>query len=183
MSKEFLALAFDWETTGLTLHPKAKLELQPRAIEFGGVLVDRKGAIKEEFSYIIDPGVEIEPIITKITGLTNEDLRGKPKFAGVYKDVKRAFSAAALMIAHNLPFDRDVLTFELQRLGIKDFPWPQHGLCTVQANLEEWGRRPKLTELYEKVMGAKLHQTHRASDDCAALIQIVVKQNLLELFV
>lgn len=176
------ALVFDWETTGLTLHPKAKLNLQPRAVEFGGVLIEADGTVVRELSYILDPEMEIEAIITKITGLTNEDLRGKPRFADILPALEEVFSMADISIAHNHPFDEAIIDFELQRLGKEDFPWPRHKLCTVQTFQELWGKRPKLTDLYLDVMGEKLAQTHRASDDCRALAEIVVKARLLEMF-
>lgn len=185
MSRPLRAIVFDWETTGIPLHPKAKLSLQPRAIEFGAVVIEGDGSLIRELSYIIDPGILIEPIITKITGLTNDDLIGKPKFADVVKFISEGFAMADVMIAHNLPFDESILQFELERLGPvakASFPWPRHGLCTVQTFQEDWGKRPKLTELYEKIMGVKLAQTHRASDDARALAELVVKAGLLRMF-
>ncbi len=181
--KPFRALVFDFETTGLTLHPQAKLSLQPRAIEFGGVIIERDGTVVRELSYIVDPEQEIEPIITKITGLTNADLKGKPLFAAILPALREAFGMVDLMIAHNLPFDRDILELELRRLDVNDFPWPRYGLCTVQCHQEAWGHRPKLVQLYEEVIGEKFEQKHRAKDDCDKLARIVVKEGLMEMFV
>lgn len=178
----FHALVFDFETTGLTLHPQARLSQQPRAIEFGAVIIKRDGTIVHEFSVILDPQMTIDPIITKITGLTNDDLRGRPVFEAVLPEIKGYFLAVDVMIAHNLPFDKSILEYELQRLGVEDFPWPQHELCTVQTYVEEWGRRPKQGELYEKIMGKPQAVKHRALDDCKALAEIVVKEKLLEMF-
>jgi DNA polymerase-3 subunit epsilon len=175
-----IAVCFDFETTGLTLHPLARLELQPRAIEFGGVLIDNSGTILETLSLIIDPEQEIEPIITKITGLTNDDLRGKPKFKDVFSELNRMFAAADLMVAHNLPFDTAILDLELQRMKMVEFAWPRMSMCTVQSYMEQWGRRPKLTELYEHVIGRPLLQTHRASDDATALAEIVIAEGILD---
>ena len=176
------AVVFDWETTGLTLHPLAKMDKQPRAIEFGGVLIDGDGNSIRELSYIIDPEREIDADITRITGLTNDDLRGKPKFAAIYPAIRDLFGEADIQIAHNLPFDDTILELELERLGVVDFPWPRHSLCTVQIHQEQWGKRPKLTQLYEETFGEKLAQTHRALDDCLALAKIVVARGLLGLF-
>lgn len=175
------ALIFDWETTGLTLHPAAKLHLQPRAIEFGGVVVEG-GEIVERHSRLINPGIPLEPIITKITGLTDDDLKGQPPFAECLPRLRGVFGSCDLMVAHNLPFDRSVLTHELRRCGCEDFPWPRHALCTVQTYRPFWGRRPKLLELYERVTERPLAQTHRALDDCEALAEIVLKEGLCELF-
>jgi len=177
------AVIFDWETTGLPKHRAAPLHLQPKGIEFGGLRL-RGGVEVARLSILLDPGEPLEPIITKITGLTDEDLRGKPTFEDVLPQLAEFFSGADLALAHNLPFDREILRLELARLGftLADFPWPKIEVCTVQLNAAAWGRRPKLTELYEHAMGTPLAQTHRATDDCAALAAIVLKEKWLELF-
>jgi DNA polymerase-3 subunit epsilon len=172
-------LILDWETTGLTLHPLAKLPLQPRAIEFGGVMLE-DGAVTAEVSVLINPEQEVSAEITKITGLTNADLNGQPTFAAAWPLIELLFKDADGMIAHNLPFDRSVLAYELERMGVKEFRWPR-GLCTAQTYQDLFGKRPRLLELYEEIMGVPLAQTHRALDDCKALAEIVIKQRLWEL--
>jgi DNA polymerase III epsilon subunit-like protein len=176
-----IGCAMDWETTGLVLHPDTKLDKQPRGIEFAAVLFDDAGTILEEFEAVVDPGVEIEEIITKITGLTNEDLRGKPRVATIIPDIARLFSKADVLIAHNLPFDVAILELELQRLK-GSVVWPKHNLCTAQSWQEQWGKRPKLLELYEYVLGKPLEQTHRALDDVRALVEICIKTDALKDF-
>jgi len=69
------SLVYDTETTGIPKHPNAQKSVQPRVIEFGGVLCDESGQVLEELQILINPGIPLEPIITKITGLTDEDLR------------------------------------------------------------------------------------------------------------
>lgn len=174
------ALVFDWETTGLVKHPKSKISVQPRAIEFGGCLVDSQGRILDELALIIDPQQKLEAIITKITGLTDEDVAGKPKFAEVFPQIREIFSKADILIAHNLPFDKSITQLELQRLGNPEFPWPKYEVCTAQENQPIWGRRPKLLELYEYALGKKLDQTHRALDDCRALAEIVIQGKYID---
>jgi DNA polymerase III epsilon subunit-like protein len=175
-------LAIDFETTGLMLHPDAKLPLQPRAIEWGAVLVDEDGTVLEEQSFLINPGQEIEAVITSITGITNEMLADKPRFAEVLPAIRAIMEKADVLAAHNLPFDRSILEVELRHEKCEAFPWPQRELCTVQAYQQKWGRRPKLLELYEFVIGVPLAQTHRALDDVKALAEIIIKDRLLDLF-
>lgn len=172
------ALIFDTETTGLPFHRNAKLALQPKVIEFGALVLDHEGNELASMNEIVDPGCEIEPVITKITGLTNEDLKGKPKFADILPRIEALFSDCDVVVAHNLPFDMAMIDFELARLG-REFVWPRIKLCTVQDNLPRYGKRPKLTELYEDVIGVPLAQTHRALDDCRALAEIVKKENYI----
>lgn len=176
-----LALVFDWETTGLTLHPDADVSKQPRAIEFGGVLVSiPSGDIVDEISLLINPGIPITEEITKITGLTDADVANAPRFLAVLPTLRRAFSSAAVCVAHNLPFDRSILRGELARNNIIHFQWPAREVCTVGLYKEQWGKNPRLLELYEAVLGKPLQQTHRALDDVKALVEIMDAERLWE---
>lgn len=173
-------LIFDTETTGLVLHRKAKAELQPRIIEWGGLLVDEEGNELDSFNTLIDPGVPLPAEITKITGITEAELKGQPTFAEVAPRLRELFSEADVLIAHNLPFDSTMMKLDLGRAGLLDgWPWPKYLICTVQEHAAAWGHRPKLTELYEHYMGRPLAQTHRALDDVRALKEVCLKARVL----
>lgn len=175
------ALVFDFETTGLTLHPNAKPHLQPRAIEFACVLLNAQGAILAEDSWLINPGVAIDAEITKITGITNDDLAPAAPFMANYERLVATFEGVDVLVAHNLPFDHAILSNELAIAGrLADWRWPRHGLCTAQTYEPLWGRRPRLIELFEAVTGRVYEQTHRALDDVRALATVVAQERLLE---
>lgn len=176
-----MIVVFDTETTGLTLHPDAPLVKQPRMIEFGAVVLDRRGEILEEASILINPREPLTAEITKITGITDSDLADAPVFADTLPQIRRIFEGAELVMAHNLPFDRAILKGELARADVFDFPWPPRELCTVGLYKEQWGRNPRLQELYAAIMGHPLAQTHRALDDVKALVEIVQKEALWDL--
>ena len=176
-----MMLVFDLETTGLTLHPAAKLDAQPRIIEFGGVVLDGKGKTVSEHSVLIHPAISLPPEIVKITGITDQELSGALTFAKAAPTLRAVFKGVKTVVAHNLPFDKSVFMYELERNNIADWPWPPRELCTVQLFAPEWGRNPRLVELYERVMGTPLAQTHRALDDTRALAEIVVKERLYQL--
>lgn len=175
------ALIFDLETTGL-LNPDWAAS-QPRIIEIGAALIDAT-TYKESMSIsqLVNPGIPIEPIITKITGITQADLDPAPKLIEVIGGLRRAFSKAQILVTHNLPFDKGVLQAELRRLMLDVWPWPAQEMCTVQAYAHEYGRNPKLIELYERKLGRPLAQTHRALDDVRALIEILRADNTLEMY-
>lgn len=182
MIHEVIGAVFDTETTGLTLHPHAKQKLQPRVIEFAGVLINNKGQELDSLVFLCHPGQMISPEITKITGLTNDDLKSQPSFSAYIPQVRDFLKRADCLIAHNQPFDHALLSNELRIAGaLKDFPWPRHNMCTVQEFEPIWGRRMRLIELYEHTTGKVYKQTHRALDDVRALAEIVVKHDLLNL--
>ncbi len=170
-------LIVDTETTGLLKPKKVPLNEQPRIIELCIVRTDGKEVIASN-SWLISPEQEITAEITKITGIKNEDLIGKPTFKELLPEIEEAFLGADTFIAHNAPFDRGMLLNDIARAEWpKEFPWPASIVCTVQEFQHEYGRRMKLTELYEKKVGKPLAQTHRALDDVLALHEALIAAN------
>lgn len=172
-------IVFDTETTGIPKHPDAKPEIQPRIIEFGGVRVNSDGEILAQLELLINPEQPLEEIITKITGLTDEVLADKPTFNEVEPQLRAFFDGADAVLAHNLPFDTTMIDLELARFNLPPMPWPELRICTVQEHAEEWGKRPRLLELYEHYTGEPLAQKHRALDDVLALLTTADKAGVL----
>lgn len=169
------AIIFDTETTGLLLPSSAPLEKQPRIIELGAILVSTETGIVGELTQLINPEMEISAEITKITGTTNEDLVGKPTFKEYLPTLRAFFDGADMLICHNAPFDSGMLRNDLKRAGCDDFPWPAETICTAQEYTPVVGKRPRLLQLYEIIMGKPLAQTHRALDDAMAVYEILDK--------
>lgn len=172
-----VSLIIDCETSGLLLPKTAELNKQPRIIELALARIEN-GKIISEHEWMIDPECEITPEITKITGITNQMLEGKPKFRQLLAEIEDAFADADQLIAHNSPFDVGMLETELAICARTGFPWPKTIICTVQEHHHLFGRRLKLTELYKLTMGMELAQTHRALDDVRALAEIAIKEGL-----
>lgn len=169
-------IIFDTETTGLPLPKSAPLEKQPRIIELGALKIDASGELGS-ISQLINPGIEISAEITKITGITPEQLVGQPTFVDFLPSLKEFFTGSEVLIAHNAPFDLKLLKLDLERAGCSDFPVPPEAVCTVQEYHPVLGFRPKLTNLYEHFMGEPLMQTHRALDDVRALHAALTKDD------
>jgi DNA polymerase-3 subunit epsilon len=168
-------LIFDTETTGVIKHSMIPLTLQPHIIELGMILWDttKRGAKPKEYTYLFNPGVKLEAVITKITGLTNQDLDGKPTFSVHVDAIAAVVAKADMAIAHNVDFDHSMINNECLRCGKLQFPWPTTLMCTVRQYEHAFGYRPNLQQLYLHVIGKPLAQTHRALDDCRALLEIV----------
>lgn len=176
--KNNLFLVFDTETTGLTLHPNAPLAKQPKIIEFGAIILEQ-GEVVEEFSTLINPQETLSEEIVKITGLTDAKLRDALPFKEHLPRLKELFNKCAGVAAHNLPFDKAMMMNELKRCdALQNFPWPMREMCTVGVYKEQWGRNPRLQELYADVIGKPLVQTHRALDDVKALVEIIQEEEL-----
>jgi len=175
LAKAFRRQVFDTETTGLLKPDVADLAAQPKIIEYALVEINRDYEEVARHTWLINPGEPLTPDINKITGLFDKDLADKPSFIQVLPEIEEAMMGVHQVIAHNLAFDWGMLTNELKRVGRQyAFPYPPNQLCTVQQASELlFGRRAKMTELYERAMGKPLAQTHRALDDVLALVEIV----------
>ena len=116
-------IVFDLETTGLPKAEGADLDLQPKITEFGAVKLDKDLNQIGILEFMCNPMIPLDPKIIKITGITNEELMSKKPFVTMFGEVCDFFLGEETLVAHNLPFDRTVLKFELERLGkITSFP-------------------------------------------------------------
>lgn len=97
----------DFETNGL---PGAD-----RAVEIG-VARFKGGREIDSFDSLLDPGTPISPFVTRLTGITGADLRGKPTFQKIWPEVKRMMKGQ-ILVAHNMPFDGRILKRELEYIG------------------------------------------------------------------
>ena len=167
-------IIFDLETTGLPLADGADLNLQPHITEFGAIKLDEDLNEVDTLSFLVNPGIPLEPKITKITGLTDDDLKDEPPFIARLDPVIEFFFGEWTLVAHNLPFDRAVLKFELERLDkMTMFPWPPEQICTVEVGETIWNKKRKLVDLYKEITGNEHKGAHRSIADVRALIEIV----------
>lgn len=109
-------ISIDLETTGL--NPK-----QDKIIEIGAVKVVN-GEIVDTFSQLINPGRKLEQRIKELTGITDEDLEGKPDITQVFPQLVE-FLGDMPLLGHSILFDysflkkaavNQKLTFEKQAI-------------------------------------------------------------------
>ena len=167
-------IVFDLETTGLPLAEGADLDLQPRITEFGAIKLDHQLKEISMLELLINPGIPLDPKVTKITGLTDDMLTDKKPFVARLEEITNFFLGERVLVAHNLPFDRIVLKFELERLDkMTMFPWPPEQICTVEVGETIWNKKRKLVDLYKEITGNEHKGAHRSIADVRALIEIV----------
>ena len=160
---------FDWETTGLEQPEGNHPNVQPFAIEIYAMQVDEDGNLINELETFVKPPTPISPLITKITGITNNDLRDAPTFAEIYRDLSAVFFGSHTSVAHNLAFDKSIIIHESRRIGKEhNFPYPPIDFCTVEQSLHIKGHRLKNSELFEIATGKTLEGAHRARVDVQA---------------
>ena len=167
-------IVFDLETTGLPKAEGSDLDMQPRIIEFGAIKVDDDLEEVDRLEFFCNPGHELDPQIIKITNITDDMLKDKKPFIAHYKDLCEFFIGQREIVAHNLPFDRKVLRFELERVDkLTKFPWPIEHICTVEVGQQVWGKMRKLGDIYEELFGFKIENAHRSINDVKATIEIL----------
>jgi DNA polymerase III epsilon subunit-like protein len=166
-----MAIIFDTETTGLVENRTLRLDRQPYVTEFYGELVNLdSGEVKVELDVMFSVPVALDEKIIKITGITDEMLRGKPTFLPSVIDFLEQGEVA---IAHNLSFDRDMIEIECERLARKII-WPR-GLCTVEQTIGMKGYRLTLSNLHLELFGEPFPGSHRARADVKALTRCCVE--------
>lgn len=105
-----LEIVLDTETTGID-HRKGH-----RLIEIGCIEIEDLLPTGRTFHHYIDPEREIEADAIRVHGISNEMVRGKPKFAHIADDMLE-FIGDRKIIAHNAAFDRGFINMELEKHG------------------------------------------------------------------
>jgi DNA polymerase-3 subunit epsilon len=110
-------VCFDTETTGLD--PKTG----DRIVEVGCVELVNYLPTGREFQIYVNPGRPVSEATVRVTGITNEMLRGKPRFEHPdVVDALMAFFGEDPIVAHNAEFDRGFLNHELELIGRAPLP-------------------------------------------------------------
>ena len=170
------SIIMDTETTGLTKPSFVGFEEQPRIIEFAAIFIDHRGEIFHTIDELFNPECKISDEIIKGFGWDESELAKKRLFKEFIPELRDKFYSGTELIGHNLLFDRDMLSFELDRAACDFFPWPESLICTVQEYRHLFGFRPNLKQLYEKIVGKELDWKHRALDDAMAVYEILKKE-------
>ena len=167
MKKPFV---FDTETTGLVKNRLLPLDQQPRVIVFYGEVINSKGTCEDRIHFLSNPGFSLEPVITKITGLTDVDLRSEPPFKESIDGLVKILESVDAIAAHNIKFDKTMLEIEFEHAQM-DLPWPTRSICTIEASEHYKGHRLNLTKLHEYLFDEIFTDAHRAKTDVAALVR------------
>jgi DNA polymerase III subunit epsilon len=110
-------VVFDTETTGL--NPGQG----DRIVEVGCIELINLLPTGKEFQIYINPGRPVSEATVRITGITNETLRGKPPFESpLVVDRLLEFFGDSPIVAHNAEFDRGFLNYELELMGRPPIP-------------------------------------------------------------
>ena len=157
-----VGILFDVETTGLDTASDEVVELG--MVKFSYHPDGTVGTVLDTFSSLNEPSRTIPEEAVKLHGITNEMAAGH-KIDG---DAITAFASdAAIIIAHNAAFDRKfaerywpVFTSKPWACSVNQIEWRAHGF-----------EGSRLGYLLAGI--GMFHRSHRAVDDCYALLEIL----------
>lgn len=157
----------DLETTGADAQ-------HDRITEIGVVEVGPEGI--QEWDTLLDPGMGIPPFIQRLTGITDEMVRGHPTFASIAETLAERLQGR-LFVAHNARFDYGFLKNEFRRAGLT---FRADVLCTVRLSrsLFPSAARHGLDALVAR-FGLQPRARHRALADAELLWQFWQKIHAL----
>lgn len=156
------ALYVDVETTGMDAAKDAIIELA--MVLFGYDAHGRITGIEARFDQLEDPGRRIPTEITELTGITDDDVRGRR----IDEDAAAELIARAnLVVAHNAKFDRAFL--ERRFAPFRDLPWA----CSADdVPWRDEGLESRKLEFLAYRFGF-FYDGHRAVTDCVAGVHVL----------
>ena len=160
----------DFETTGLDV------EID-RIVEFTTLKVYPDGG-NEIKSEMLNPGVSIPLTATRIHGISDEDIKDKPKFGEYAKSLYEFFSGCDIAGYNVKRFDVPLMINEFKRMGI-DFDIGLHDILdsmVIFHTMEPLERPRDLSAAYKKYCGKELIGAHSSKVDVEATMEILDAQ-------
>ena len=163
--RETTFVVVDLETTGGSARTDAITEI--------GAVKVRAGEVLGEFATLVDPGRNIPPQITILTGITDAMVTDAPRISGVLPAFLE-FARGAVLVAHNARFDIGFL--KAACVGL-DLVWPGPAvldtvLLARRVLTREEAPSVRLSRLAE-LFGARTVPDHRALHDARATVDVL----------
>lgn len=161
-SQKRIGIYLDVETTGMDAEEDTIIEIALVPFEFNKA--GQIFRILPAYNAFQDPGVAIPELITRITGITDEMVKGQS--LDITK-IREMLSDAAIVIAHNAKFDRGFC--ENLDDAFKDISW---GCSIADINWNEEGLEGVKLEYLAYKYGF-FYEGHRATIDCYAALHLL----------
>ena len=158
---------FDLETTGIDL-------VKDRIIQISYIKVYPDGK-EERGNELVNPEKPIDPAISQLTGITNEDVKDKPTFKQLGHTLADKFTGCDFAGFNSNHFDIPLLAEEFLRAGV-DFDFSKCRMidaCTIFKRME----KRNLAAAYKFYCGRKMEEdfeAHRADQDTEATYRVLM---------
>jgi DNA polymerase III subunit epsilon len=157
---------FDIETTGTSITKDRILEIAILKLMPNGEVLRK--------CLVLNPTIPIPPESTFFHGLTEEDVKDKPTFKEVAKDLARFLEGADLAGFSVLKLDIPILVEEFLRCGI-DFDYGRKKIIDAQKIFHLMEKRT-LKAAYKFYLNKELNDSHSAEADAEATMDVLVAQ-------
>ena len=140
--------------------------------EIGAVRV-RGGEVLGEFQTLVDPGREIPPYVSVLTGITSMMVASAPRIGAVLPHFLE-FARGAVLVAHNAPFDLGFLRAACAASGLA---WPAAASVDTAVLARRLLTRDEVPNCklgtLAPFFSASTTPTHRALDDARATVDVL----------
>jgi DNA polymerase-3 subunit epsilon len=163
------SVLFDTETTGFD--PLTG----DRVIEIAAIELINDLPTDRHYHVLMDPQRDIPADSTRVHGITNAHIEGKPKFADIVDGMLEFFGDAPL-VAHNAPFDFNFIDAELARIKRPALARSRMIDTLVLAKTRFPGMPNSLDALCRRFdIDLSARTTHNALLDCKLLAEVYVE--------
>ena len=154
-------VAFDLETTGLNVETENIIEI--------GALKVVEGKVVDRFIEFVKPDQEISPLVSNLTGITNEMVNSARPTEEIIGDFVK-FCGEEILVGHNVMFD---YKFSKKYASMYGYPFEKQGIDTLKI------ARKVHKDMESKSLGALCdhygivnNAAHRAYHDALATAKI-----------
>jgi signal-transduction protein with cAMP-binding, CBS, and nucleotidyltransferase domain/DNA polymerase III epsilon subunit-like protein len=161
------AVVLDTETTGLDVR-------KDRIVQIGALKLHGADIVGgKTLDIVVNPGIAIPESSSRIHGLRDANVAGKPGFAAV-APVVSAFAGQAVVVGHSINFDMAVLRHEAARHGISWPQWRVLDIALLAAGLDR-GLVDTSLDALALSLGVPVEGRHTALGDARATAEIYCK--------
>jgi len=157
---------FDLETTGVNPSKDKIVEIS--------ILKVFPDSHEEVYTYRINPEMHIPEQSSSIHGITDEDVKDKPKFREIAPSIAKIMEGCDIGGYNSNKFDVPLLAEEFIKAGV-DIDFRRHSFVDVQ-NIFHKKEQRTLTAAYKFYCGKDLEGAHAAEADIRATYEVLKAQ-------
>ncbi len=159
-------IVFDLETTGIWVE-------KDKIVEIAIIKLFPDGH-QEKYEKRLNPEMPIPPVVSKLIGITDEDVKDAPKFKDVAAEILKIFEGAEVAGFNVVRFDLPVLERELNDAGLS-FNWQTSMVYDAQ-KVFHINEKRDLTGALKHYCQKDLENAHSAMADTQATLDVLEAQ-------